>query len=328
MTATGRANEDYPPEVRKAKRQVEKGLESLLGEVDRQRDALSRERERAREARDHVKELEAELGAPFVLRVADRELLRHLASLHAPVVIEAVGTAVVTIGSGPWEEEELDEVLGGVGFTPQLLDEVASDFEVFVVGSSDVVPDELAKFIYPRLERGEGVRLYSQELWLLYLMTGSDPLEWDADLLKRCFGMVHPVLQAFTNEEWDWPGWIDLLGDGEGGSVVLESGPSPLHAFGYRAGVGTYAAGRQERLRSFLGCRTLTDYFDAEHHDRNYRESWGRPSSVARLRRMVSHLHWLLRFQGADARKTEARDHWRQDIEWMRRTLGPMVGAR
>lgn len=51
-------------------------------------------------------------------------------------------------------------------------------------------------------------------------------------------------------------------------------------------------------------------------------------SSETRLRRMVSHLRWLLRFQGADPRKFEARDGWRQDIEWMRRALGPMVGVR
>ena len=42
---------------------------------------------------------------------------------------------------------------------------------------------------------------------------------------------------------------------------------------------------------------------------------------------MVSHLHWLLRFQGADARKAVAREHWRQDLAWIRTVLGPMVAG-
>ena len=78
-------------------------------------------------------------------------------------------------------------------------------------------------------------------------------------------------------------------------------------------------------LRAFLECRTIADHFDADHHDSAYRESWGSPLSARRLRRMVSNLRWLLRFQGADARKADARDHWRQDLAWMRTVLSPGV---
>jgi hypothetical protein len=42
---------------------------------------------------------------------------------------------------------------------------------------------------------------------------------------------------------------------------------------------------------------------------------------------MVSHLRRLLRFQGADARRTQARDHWRQDLAWIRKVLDPMVAG-
>ncbi len=87
------------------------------------------------------------------------------------------------------------------------------------------------------------------------------------------------------------------------------------------------AASRRERLRAFLGCRTIADYLDADHHDSAYHESWGRPLSLRRLHRMQGHLHWLLRFQGADARKAVAREHWRQDLAWIRTVLGPMVAG-
>ena len=323
-------DDNYPPQVQKARRQIENGMGSLLDEFERQRLAAERAQGRAREARALSKALAAELGAPFVLRIADAELLQHLAAQHAQAVLDAVGSEIVTAGFGPWGEQVLDDTLAAVGFTPQFLDEQAGDFEIFVVGSKGVDVDELAIPIYRRLEQGRPVRLYSQELWLLYLMTGSDPLQWSPELLQRCFGTGHPVLQAFVNEDWDWPEWIEVsVGGGEGGDdhdgAEFESGPSPLHTFGYRAGVGHGTASRRERLRAFLECRTIADYCDADHHDSAYRESWGRPLSARRLRRMVSHLRWLLRFQGADARKAEAREHWRQDLAWMRTVLGPVV---
>jgi hypothetical protein len=176
-------DDNYPPQVQKARRQIENGLGSLLDELERQRLAAERAQGRAREARVLSKALQAELSAPFVLRIAEAELLKHLAAQHAHGVLDAVGSEIVTAGFGPWGEQVLDDTLAAVGFTPQFLDEQAGDFEVFVVGSEGVDVDELAIPIYRRLVQGRPVRLYSQELWLLYLMTGSDPLQWGPELL-------------------------------------------------------------------------------------------------------------------------------------------------
>ncbi len=67
-------DDNYPPQVQKARRHIENGLGSLLDEFERQRLAAERAQGRAREARALSRALAAELGAPFVLRIADAEL--------------------------------------------------------------------------------------------------------------------------------------------------------------------------------------------------------------------------------------------------------------
>ena len=275
-----------------------------------------------------LEQLRDQIDQPFLLRVSDERLLTHLAGLHAEAVIESCGHEPVTLGSGPWPEETFDGILEQAGFVPQLLDDYASEFEVFVVGRADVEHEDLANAIQARLDQGLPVRLYSQELWLLHLMTGRDPFSLDFGLLRRSFAIGHPVLSWFIDKDWDWPELAVATDGGRGVAEPLERGASPLRLFGYQAGVRTHEADRRKALEEFLACKDLSSIFEVEHHDTNYRNSWGRPSSGARLRRMVSHLRWLYRFQGADPMKIQARNDWKDDLDWMRKTLGPQYGIR
>lgn len=229
------------------------------------------------------------------------------------------------MGSGPWDELVFDATLESAGFVPQLLDEEASSFEVFVVGEDGVDVDALAEAVQERLDQGAPVRLYSQELWLLHLMTGCDPLAMDESVLIEVFARSHEVLGAFVNEEWNWPS----LGQRAGAPPPPpERGASPLHAFGYRAGKRTDAATRRAKLEEFFECRRLAPYFDESQQDLAYRNSWGRPGSSARLRRMVHHIRWLIGFQGASADKAEANRNWNDDLAWIRKVLAPRAGVR
>ena len=185
-----------------------------------------------------VKDLRGLLEREFLLRVSSEPVLNWLACLNAEAVIGEVGHEPITIGSGPWDEELFDTVLEQAGFVPQLLDEHASEFEVFVVGESGVEIDALAGAIQARLDEGLPVKLYSQELWLLYLMSGTDPLQQGADALRSVFGEGHGSLAAFIDDAWGWPELRASEAGGGTGEGQLERGSSPLHAFGYRAGVG------------------------------------------------------------------------------------------
>jgi hypothetical protein len=312
--ALRRKHQEQVDEVRRLKEQLEAAL-------DRATKASSLSRVRARE----IRELREELDSAFLLRVSNTEALNWLAGLHADEVREALGETPVTLGRGPWDEGVFDEALESAGFVPQLLDEEANSFEVFVVGREGVDIDALAGAVQDRLDRGDPVRLYSQELWLLHLMSGRDPLALEEDVLIEVFAQSHDTLSAFVNEEWDWPS-LGQTTEGFGGVAVLERGASPLHAFGYRAGRGTDAAARRAVLKDFLECRSLAPYFDEAQHDLDYRNSWARPGSSARLRRMVEHIRWLIGFQGASANKAEASENWKDDLAWIRKVLAPRVG--
>jgi hypothetical protein len=310
--------------------ELNRRVSELLADVETHRQrADAAEKRRNEEAATHrerlrqLRELRAQLNAPLVLRVNDTDLLHTLACLNAQHVIEALGNEPVTLGSGPWKETEFDDALEQAGFVPQLLDDCATDFDVFIVGQEGVDIDALAGALEARLDQGLPVRLYSQELWLLHLMTGVDLLSLDTEMLQGTFGSEHPVLCAFVNEVWEWPHWpapTDGVGP-PGDSISLESGASPLHAFGYHAGKRTTATERRDKLKDFLLCKNLTPYFDADHHDAAYKAAWGRPSSSKRLHRMVSHIRWLHHFQGASPSKGAAREDWSEDLEWIRRAL-------
>lgn len=315
--------------------ELNRRVSELLADVETQRqraDAVDRRREEEaathRERLRQLRELRAQLNAPLVLRVNDADLLHTLACLNSQQVIEALGNEPVTLGTGPWKETDFDAALEQAGFVPQLMDECAMDFEVFIVGYEGVDIDALAGVLEARLEQGLPVRLYSQELWLLYLMTGVDLLSLDSEMLRRTFGSEHLILSAFVNEVWEWPQWPASPDGSEppGGSFALESGASPLHAFGYHAGKRTTVSERRDKLKDFLLCKNLTPYFDPDHHDAAYKVSWGRPASSKRLHRMVSHIRWLHHFQGASPAKSAAREDWSEDLEWIRRTLYKQIG--
>lgn len=306
---------------------INEGVQALLATIEKQDSENEALTARAESAEARIAALEAELVVPFILRIHDQDLIARLASIHAQSVIDSTGGQPVTIGYGPWMEEHFDDVLQQIGIEPQVFDDDAKDFEIFVVGRSAVDIDSLAAVLEERMGSGLPVRLYSQELWLLYLMTGIDPLSIDAECIRRNFGSHHPVLAAFDNDVWRWPDWsfeesveeameddVDIFSGFSG----LEKGPSPLHAFGYRVGKLTEEGDRRAVLQRFFRCRSLESYFDSKYHDDDYRISWGGPSSRVRLERITSHIRWLIAFQGSDSRKVIAKNDWLQDLRWIR----------
>jgi hypothetical protein len=300
--------------VRSLETKLQRAQETLESTIGRASKAEGLAKDRARV----IRELKATLSRPFLLRVGDDATLRWLAGLHAVDAMAAVGREPVTVGHGPWGEEQFDSVLQECGMVPQLLDQHAADFHVFVVGEEGVDIEALAGAIETRLDQGGNVYLYSQELWLLYLMTGHDPMELPVDFLREVFGAGHQVLSAFINEEWDWPEFgVAQAADTPGAYELLERGASPLHEFGYRAGKGTHESERRAKLKDFMACRNLAPYFDAAQHDLAYRNSWGRAGSSMRFKRVVSHIRWLYAFQGASPSKSTARENWQDDLQWL-----------
>jgi chromosome segregation ATPase len=276
-----------------------------------------------------ISDLIKKIRLPFTISVKNIKLLCSLIGLRGAEVLEIEGAEVVSIGYGPWDEEDFDDAYESVGFVPQLLDHEACNFSIFIVGESGVDIDCLAEQMHAAETEGMNVRLFSQELWLLYLMTGVDPTTLPAELLVDEIGMSHPVISAFIGGNWNWPRLIETKEPrGGGGEEVEASGVSPLGAFGYTVRASESAEGRRRNLRAFFECSNISQYFDPENHGQAYRAKWGTALSPTRLKAMVHLISWLMRGRGKSPAMKAAGERWRSDLEWMRRNLAPLVKTK
>jgi hypothetical protein len=192
---------------------------------------------------------------------------------------------------------------------------LTADFytEVLVVGESDWNEQSFRRLLAKRSTKT--LRVYSQDMFLMYLLSGSDPLERPA--LARRIGRGHPALELLMSIGFRWPTIVVRgFGSGSGANMNWRS-EGFLKAIGYEVG---YHAGNHPSERR----RVLARAYRANVPDRfgkEYREYWGEPRSSVRLRRMA---HSVARFsrlaQGrSSVDLSEACRHWARDLAWLKR---------
>lgn len=111
-----------------------------------------------------------------------------------------IGNQISTIGSDPLTEEDLDFILHKAGST---IFHIASDTDVLIIGRNDWQNKEgrLNQLLDER--EGEELKIYSQEMFLAYWITGQDPFD-DAEV-ALAFAEGHPALEFFlSNPRIDW----------------------------------------------------------------------------------------------------------------------------
>ena len=216
---------------------------------------------------------------------------------------------VSTMGSGPFSESEFDEFIQELGIGTFYVDE---DTEVLVLGEEDWDGAILEELL--RVRSGETLRVYSQEMFLSFLLSEVDPLGEDETLLRK-FGEGHAALEFLSAVGFDWPS-TTVVG---GGNSALETewlSKGYLKYFGYSVGRrGLTKSERQEVLtKAYLA--TVPGVFPQW-----YRESWGKPNSSARLLKTAESLAAFCR--NAKRRPQEmqiAISHWEADLDWLKRT--------
>ena len=219
-------------------------------------------------------------------------------------------------GKGPWDLDSMVETMR------------ESEIEVYeaphesignvVVGRRDWDEDLIARQIDIRGSRG--LRIYSQEMWLAFLITGRDPFETNDPELLAEFGATHPALRSLMSDGMYWP---ELCEQQEPGEIIEDfddSGvsESPLHYLGYKVGLTSKLTPgeRREVLVICFEARNLTFSEDSSHE---YQIAWGKARSAQRLYRMARHIKSLVEGRnGSDWRKTKARGDWIADYKWLK----------
>lgn len=244
---------------------------------------------------------------------ADQRIVDWLLTEATPAAADVPYGYLSLVGDGPWSRDDMARVMEGLGYSLWALPD--QDLAHVVVGRSGWDGDDLAAQMDARGKAG--VRIYSQEMWLLKLVTGRDPFDSGDEDLLMALAHGHDALHHLIQFSWPWP----VSGKKRKGGVIEipDMGRSPLHFFGYHVGRTASLSMRERRdvLAKFLDAKKID--FDEDATIR-YRQAWGRPGGPTRLLQMARHLKWLIETQGRQDRMSQADQDWRDDMAWLKAT--------
>jgi len=225
-------------------------------------------------------------------------------------VPEGADVPITLIGSAPVGKDALAGLLSRCGF---VVSPSAPDTEILVVGRDDWNSDELKELL--DLRSGESLRVYSQEMFLGWMISGCDPFQTkNPELIQRLAGS-HDTLEflklAFA---FDWPStFVSPSRPNADGSFDAPE-TSYLKHEGYRVGKhGPSTAKRHDILRHcYLRGRVPSVFPDW------YIEEWGTPASSVRLRKIAESIAAFCRnHKRLPSPSRVAIEDWELDLAWL-----------
>jgi hypothetical protein len=230
--------------------------------------------------------------------------------------IKLLNVPIVTTGSGPWKEEEFDQFLASKDF--DLYELPSPTIEILILGKSDVYADSLIEQIDLAIYENPRLKIYTQELFSCWLITGVDPIEnWtEEDLLESIAD--HTTLNYLLENyaDFQWPNIAEsnlkVWGDVEEIDSSEWQVESVLHRVGYSVTDGKLTITERRKCLNNAFNNDLTSF----RLDYNSNRKWGLPRSSQRLYAMASLISWLIRFQGVN--KPLAKEKWKDDLDWLK----------
>ncbi len=218
-------------------------------------------------------------------------------------------TKVITTGSGPFLGIDFDVFLFDIGID---IYDLESDLSILVIGRTKWDEKELDNLI--EIRKGKTLKVYSQEMFLSYLITGKDPYK-DKKILK-VFGENHPALEYLEENGFKWPE-TTIVPHNLGEFTPESQWPNIglLKKLGYQVG----ANGKSKAIRREI----LKDVFESEFlynvKNKEYMEQWGEAETKKRLLKMANTLASFAR----NAKRKEnplyaAIEDWEEDLQWIK----------
>ena len=221
---------------------------------------------------------------------------------------------VVVLGSFPVPEKDMARCLSTLGVT----DGPASpDSQYLIVGWKEWKYVDLRRLLEMRI--GSTLRVYSQEMFLAYAISGIDPLD-EPKVVKDLAG-PHPALHFLQNVfAFDWPStyispddtkkWLNV-------DVFLNLQEGYLKYEGYTVGKSGHS--RLERRKTLDHCYldgVVPSVFPDE-----YVSEWGTPATSTRLNKIASCIATFC----SNAKKKrvpplEAIGDWEEDLQYLKST--------
>jgi hypothetical protein len=243
---------------------------------------------------------------------------------------ELVDQPVAILGEGPWPSEQLGQTLKkkrvyAISLKPSV--------QAVVVGRSNVDTAAIREWLG---ETYATSKIYPQELFALFVLTGIDPLQAIDKEHADHWIREHPVLhQLFGNPggdlTWSFLGTTEQTDeefDEDQEVIHLPEGESPLVKMGYIVGThfGLPPLERREILkRAFEGMIPR-----ATNHDNieQYMNQWGAPRTSQRLWRIAKHLAGQIYLKRRNPTMEVAVSEWSADLKWLYKHIYPRVRYR
>jgi len=215
---------------------------------------------------------------------------------------------IVSLGSGPFPEDDFDDYLKSLGITPYV-----DGYSWIIVGRDGWTEEQLNELI-ENADLDE-VRVFSQELFMAGILTTHDPFSLPLEILMK-FAEGHPALEYLIEAGFEWP--VIMVEEDFGEPVYLRGSyerveESPLYRMGYQVGVTNGLS--KPRRKSLLKSAYEGAIPDVEDDD--YMEEWGRPRQSKRLWRIAHHIAWLIRSRKSIPSMRYAVRDWQDDLDWL-----------
>jgi hypothetical protein len=214
-------------------------------------------------------------------------------------------TDLSIIGYGPYSDAEFSHFLSRHRF-----DELRPDSytEVLVLGREGWHEKDLL-----RLRSGSTLRVYTQEMFLVFLLSGNDPLQDEAIAMR--FGRGHSGIEALLALNFPWPTTqVEGFGPGRVMQTYWRS-EGFLKAMGYSVGMsGLIKRGRHEKLDRAYRASVPKRFGEG------YAAVWGKGQSARRLEQMAKNIAKFCRMaKGRFGDCDLAIQEWEADLRWLKR---------
>ncbi len=222
----------------------------------------------------------------------------------------------LAIGNEPFEEGLLDQALSSQGFT--MAGSYTEPVNCIITGR------DLGSFYkiedYLEANKQTKPRIYSQELFAVFMLTATDPLEADDDVLIE-IGKTHPVMEKLIDIPFEWPNFPSFGNKNKSDELIITGDwdeNSPLTAMGYHVGfhsLVTCSKRRKILTKIFKGRLDTMRGFNKSNYD------WGLPSSQKRLASIVQHISKNINLRRTNPSMAQAVEEWCDDLKWMKKNF-------
>jgi len=215
---------------------------------------------------------------------------------------------VVTTGSGPFQEDDFDNILHSLGIGIYYS---YTEINTMIIGERDWSEDAVRAMI-----NKEECKVYTQHMALIAILFGLD-CHNDDTILER-LKENHPAFEYIDYLKLDWPETEIIDGD-DGNNFDPDTWPKVglLSHMGYKVGINRITFNKRKHILSTIFENNIPNVVSTE-----YMEKWGTQNTSKRLQKLANSIATFARLakKKNNPDLADAINDWEKDLDWLKET--------